>query len=256
MKKKNVFIILKMCNVYKNNLIILTQIEQDQILYLTDNNLNIDNRYLSLYRSGTKQDKICNTINQSFLVMMNNYILNITHNENSLNNKRQDLTLSLEENIEEIKNTKELLNNSLKGIKIYIDNLEKLNYEINLLENLYINLTKIYDSLDDLREDYIKSIDTAECDNNSESWLYKLYQNTIKSSPKIEEKEIPEIIIQEDETQLSDTTPEPIYNNTDEEHQETEPQDSYVLGFLYIVSRKLSNFVISVGNHLRYIFMR
>ena len=77
MKKKNVFIILKMCNVYKNNLIILSQIEKEQILYLTDNNLNIDNRYLSQYRSGTKQEKICYIINQRFLVMMNNYILNI-----------------------------------------------------------------------------------------------------------------------------------------------------------------------------------
>ena len=54
-----------MCNVYKNNLIVLSQIDYDQLLYLTDYTLNIDNRYLSHYRS-EQTKKICYTINKVY----------------------------------------------------------------------------------------------------------------------------------------------------------------------------------------------
>lgn len=246
-----------MCNVYKNNLIVLSQIDYDQLLYLTEYTLNIDNRYLSIYRSGTNQKKICYTINKSFLSLINNYILNITNIESSLNKKPQDLSLSLEDNIEEIKNTKELLNNSLKGVKIYIDNLEKYNYERNLIEELYINLTKIYEKVDELRDNYITSIDNNNENTNSENWLYKLYQNTIRGNHKTQEE--PQIT-EKQQTSEYNTINNEIENDEIEQEEdsnnECETSDSYVFGFLYIISRKISNLVLSVGNHIRYILMR
>tara|TARA_B100000123_G_scaffold267730_1_gene241481 strand:+ start:183 stop:950 length:768 start_codon:yes stop_codon:yes gene_type:complete len=254
-----------MCNIYKNNLIILSQIKNDQLLYISDNKLDVDNRYLSYYRSGNSENKIVNAINNSFLTIMNNYILNITNIENQKNNIPQDLTMSLEDNIEEIKNTKELLNNSLKGLNIYIKNLELNNYPCNKVLNLNENLNKIFNQIDSYRDEYIDSIKILKNKNNkSESWLYKLYQNTI-SSNKNEIKENKnnikmESIIEKEKinNNINDFNDNICLeqNNFKEEENNCnyEETNNFVFGIFYIVGRKISNFIISIGNHINYFF--
>ena len=84
-----------MCNIYKNNLIILSQLEKDQLIYIKEetNQLKLENRYLTYLRNGTDEAKIGDIINTSFLAITNNYLLNISynetiHNENLLENNK------------------------------------------------------------------------------------------------------------------------------------------------------------------------
>ena len=66
-----------MCNIYKNNLIVLSKINDNNDLYYVDNSLYIDDRYLTSMRSGKNINKI-NIISNSFfffLKMCNNHII-------------------------------------------------------------------------------------------------------------------------------------------------------------------------------------
>ena len=246
-----------MCNIYKNNLIILSQLEKDQLIYIKEetNQLKLENRYLTYLRNGTDEAKIGDIINTSFLAITNNYLLNISYNETIHNeNLQQDLTLSLEDNIKEIKNTKELLSNSLKGLQTYEATLFTNNHNYNDIMELNINLHAILDNIDIYRENYIKTINpNSNKTNHSNSWLYNLYQNTFSSksvithlSKPITELEIKELVVETIEDEIVEEEPS-CDSNT---------EDSYLFGLVYIVTRKIGNFFISIGSHLRYILGR
>jgi len=246
-----------MCNIYKNNLIILSQLEKDQLIYIKEetNQLKLENRYLTYLRNGTDEAKIGDIINTSFLAITNNYLLNISYNETIHNeNLQQDLTLSLEDNIKEIKNTKELLTNSLKGLQTYEATLFTNNHNYNDIMELNINLHAILDNIDIYRENYIKTINpNSNKTNHSNSWLYNLYQNTFSSksvithlSKPITELKIKELVVETIEEEIVEEEP-----NCD-----SNTEDSYLFGLVYIVTRKIGNFFISIGSHLRYILGR
>ena len=242
-----------MCNIYKNNLIILSQLEPNQSIYFKEdtNQLKIDNRYLTFLRSDTDEKTIVQIINTCFIIMINNYILNIAYHEsNHIYKDSQNLSMSIEENIREIQNTKELLNNSLKGLHTYYENLQKNNYNYQEIEKLYTNLNELLKKIEIHRDSYIKKINkNNNTQTESSSWLYRLYEGTIK--PKKVVKSEPEIenVKLNEEIELAETDDEldPLCENI----KDTE---SYILGFLYIVTRKISNLVISIGSHIGFLF--
>ena len=240
-----------MCNIYKNNLIILSQLEKHQLLYIKEdtNQLKLDNRYLTYLRNKTEENKIGNIINTSFINITNNYILNISYNESINNmNGEHDLSLSLEENIEAIKNTRELLHNALKGLHTYHTTLLHQNHNYLPLKHLYNKLKDILDNIETYRNSYIGTIKNDSIQNKeSNGWLYNLYLSAFTpKSTKVLPKPIEEEEKEEEEEEIK--TP-----NTYDKSSQNKSDNNYVYGLIYIVSRKIGNFFISLGNHIRYI---
>jgi hypothetical protein len=248
-----------MCNIYKNNLIILSQLEESQFIYYKEdtNKIKIDNRTLSYFRSGTEEKKIGEVINSSFINMFNNYIINIANSENLPSNLDNiSLTASLEDSIKEIKNTKELLNKSLQGINTYYETLQLNDYKYQPILELYQKLTDLFNNIDTYQQNYIQTINKKkEKNNNSNSWLYNIYQSTLKSNSntrvvvpelKIDVEELPKLESDYDLDSESESE-----KCSCEHIKDTE---SYILGFIYILGRKMSNIFFSITNHVRIIF--
>lgn len=251
-----------MCNIYKNNLIILSQLDNSQFLYYKEdtNKLKIDDRTLSYFRSGTKESDILQIINSSFINMFNNYIINIANSENLPPNIGDNIESdSLEDSIREIKNTKELLRNSLKGLQNYHETLKLNKYESQSTLDLYESLNKLLENIDSYQDKYINAINRkSQKSNKSNSWLYNIYQSTLSGVSKHKNDNVERIIETEVKNNQDEITPDDdLDSNSDEETCEcpgVKESESYILGFMYILSRKLRNIILVFGNHIRIIF--
>ena len=258
-----------MCNIYKNNLIFLSQLEEDQFIYYdADNNLKQDNRIFNYLRNGTKENKIAMIINNSYLHILNSYIINLVSQEQNLNQEDEQLV--------EIENTKHLLRKSLNGIQNYYETLVKNNYNFQDIEKLNSELNKKFENLEEYKMEYlIKINDQNDTTSSSKSWLYKLYESTLKpeskkdlgneieTSPLDTENHVDED--SEQEADDSDSTEQntciPFYQNKEPQLGEFFPENfgvdedehiGYVQGFLYILSRKVVALFFTIGKHISY----
>jgi len=263
-----------MCNIYKNNLIILSQLEESALLYYDqENQLHTDNRYLSYFRSGTKESKIGYIIKNSFLQIFNCYIINLVSQEIQKETNPDSQLL-------EIENSKHLLRKSLEGLQTYYESLVQHQLKYNNIEIINKELKEIFENIDEYKLEYLLTIDTPnETYSESKSWLYQLYESTIKSSPK---KNIPKIKITEDELDLDSTNDEenesPKINSLDLKNEcetddiiteqpqlgdyfpdelEDNNEDSpmyFIQGMMYIISKKIVNIFFTIGKHVSFYF--
>ena len=217
-----------MCNIYKNNLIVLSKINDNNDLYYVDNSLYIDDRYLTSMRSGKNINKINNIISNSFLKMCNNHIIFDKINET------QNREENNEQNIDNYDDNYTLLVDSLNGFKNYITNLKNnslLNDEklTNLLENSYSKLDEIMKNIDSIKETYTNKFLSDE-DEEKENCLANNYFTSLYNSAIYNDK--PEFF--------------------EEDYQE-DNEDSYIGGLFTIIGRKLGNFLFTMINHIRLI---
>lgn len=280
------YIIDTMCNVYKNNLIVLSQLNNSQLIYYdNDNQLRPDDRYLSYFRPGTKESKISYIIKTSFLQIFNCYIINIVSQETQKEGESNTQLL-------EIENKKHLLRKSLEGLEKYQQSLQEHQHNYEAIEKLNSELNSIFNNIDDYKLEYLLTIQTpTETKSESKSWLYKLYESTLKSSPKNDKSRAPLSTLEdisedndennnEDENEVSDeniSDENGDINNGEEEssnnitqEEETEPQlgdyfpenledtdeyeHSYLRGILYIFSKKIFGIFITIGKHVNFFF--
>ena len=280
-----------MCNIYKNNLTLLSQIEEGQFIYYDSNySLNYEDRYLSYIRKGTQEKKISDIIKNSYLKILNTYVINLVSQENN-----SDTEKNISENdMIEIENTKHILRKSLAGIENYLKTLEINNYESTNLKNTYNILKEIFDNLENHKSDYLIKINNSVENSqpiNSKSWLYSLYESTIKSEPKpinqneggsnlqietetlletqletqLENHNNDDLEIQDEKNTLTcNKTEEDTENNSNSDmnceipecvNEETcENTTNYVQGILYIITRKITNFFFVISKHVTYYF--
>lgn len=271
-----------MCNIYKNNLIVLSQLNDSQLIYYdSENELRPDDRYLSYLRPGTKESKISFIIKNSFLQIFNCNIINLVSQEIQ---KENDSNIKLIE----IENNKHLLRKSLVGLEKYKKTLEEHNQNSEYISEISETLNTIFNNFDEYKLEYLLTIQTpTESKSESKGWLYKLYESTIKSSPpKIESQShiSPSESSDEDTSQFENNLKLEINNSDNEksdDHQveieenttpvlEEEPQlgeyfpeeiededeyhTNYVSGFMYLISRKIFNIFITIGKHVAYFF--
>ena len=259
-----------MCNIYKNNLMVLSQLEENQFIYYdADNNLRQDNRIFNYIRTGTKESKIAMIINNSFLHILNSYIINLVYQEKMENQPDEQLL--------EIENTKHLLRKSLVGIQKYYETLVKNNYNFQEIERLNTELNKRFENLEEYKMEYlIKINDQTETTNSSKSWLYQIYESTLKPESK---KEVVENLVETDNKEDEDNLIEDNDTDTPDSEEEagclpfntsTEPQIGdyfpenfgvddeedfgYIQGLLYILSKKMVSLFFTVGKHVTYFF--
>tara|TARA_B100000963_G_scaffold324113_1_gene309376 strand:+ start:489 stop:1373 length:885 start_codon:yes stop_codon:yes gene_type:complete len=269
------YIFGKMCNIYKNNLMLLSQLEEDQFIYYdSENNLKIDNRILGYLRNGTKENKISIIINSSFMHILNSYIINLVSHEKMESHEGVQLL--------EIENTKLLLRNALKGIQKYYETLVKNNYHYQDIENLNSNLNKKYENIEEYKTEYlIKINDNTSTPSTSKSWLYQIYESTLK--PECKKPTVIETTKLENESSIDENTnsteDSSTINNNDNNtsHSEsqninhTEPEEEqlgnyfpetldedeepgFMHGILYIFSKKIIGLFFTIGKHVSYFF--
>ena len=101
-------------NIYKYNLEMLKNLEDNQTIYYEENKIYIDDRYLGLYRAGNNIVKIKEIIKLSFLHYFNLLKMGLINDSNEI---------------------LELLRGSITGLKTLINNykdLEKDNEELQI----------------------------------------------------------------------------------------------------------------------------
>ena len=234
-----------MCNIYKNNLSVLSNLDNNQLLYYsnTTSELKIDDRYFGYFQGKTDEKNIVYIINHSFMRIINNYIINISSHENY--NQGQDTDV-----LQEIKNTKSLLQKALTGLQRYQQNLSEPNQGGHHILELYQNISNMVENIDNLREEYICKINTKlKIESPSwTQWLSKLYKDSShKVSPIIKEPTRTNSEVSED-SESTETCEVPIDCETLEE------TESYVFGFIYILGNKIKNIITCAGKHVIYFF--
>lgn len=271
-----------MCNIYKNNLIVFSQLNDSQLIYYDyENQLKPDDRYLSYFRPGTKESKIGYIFKNSFLQIFNCYIINLVSQEIQKENECHTKLI-------EIENNKHLLRKSLEGLEKYQKSLEKHQLNFDYIEEINKSLNKVFDNIDEYKLEYLRTIQTpTESKSKSKGWLYQLYESTLKSSPsKTQSNNSPTESLDEETNQIDNNLQSELNNseneesednevesedtNTEEIEREEEPQlgeyfpeeledeycenTSYMRGFIYLISRKIFNIFITIGKHVRFIF--
>ena len=215
-----------MCNIYKNNLIVLTNLNDNKDLYYIDNTLHIDDRYLNSVRGGKNIRKINNIINNSYLQVCNSFIIDV---------ESDDECDSIETALDSLDDTYNILEKSLKGFSEYINNLNNKSEEetIELLNNTFKNLEKIFKNIEESKNEYVNNyyIKTdSESDSDEENCMKYNYFSSLYNSTL-------------------------LYNNVEHSlpNQETDNND-YVYGLFTILGRKFGGFVFSLIYHLKILF--
>lgn len=218
-----------MCNIYKNNLILLTNLSDNKDLYYIDNTLYIDDRYLNSLRCGKNIKKINNIINNSYLQVCNNFILDLDSDDDCD---------SIETAIDSLDDTYNILEKSLIGFDKYIDYLNDNSDQetIELLNNTSTNLENIFRNIDKSKNKYINNyyIKTdSESDSDDDclkyNYLSSLYGSTLLYN----------------NTNTNDESPENETNNNDY---------NYIYGLFTILGRKFGGFIFSIMYHLKILF--
>ena len=239
-----------MCNIYKNNLITLSQVQNNELLYINENKILVDDRYFTSFRQNNIQE-IFDCINLSFITIVNNYILNIIEDE-------KNIELLDEEDLNEVKNTKDLLKSSFNGLLIYKKTLEYNRYNNDIISKFINNLTTIIDNLDILRDKYVLSVQSKKSDetNKKSIWNYLLFNSSINNTKsKLIIKE-PEPLKETDNISNNQDINNDTFNDesNNEYNEFYEENDSYIINLLYIVSRKITNVFKCVGKHISILF--
>ena len=152
-------------NIYKYNLEILKNLEDNQTIYYEENKIYVDDRYLGFYRAGNNIVKIKEIIKLSFLHYFN--LLNMDLINNS-DDKNEIL---------------ELLRGTITGLKTLIKNykdLEKDNEQLQT-ECLKLDLIKILIEYNDKPNANFKRIETdseEDSDSDSENCLRSMLKTT------------------------------------------------------------------------------
>lgn len=284
------YIIYKMCNIYKNNLILLSQIEAGNLIYYdSEYNLRNDDRYLSYLRKGTKETKISDIIKISYLKILNSFIVNLVSQENISNS---------ETHLIEIENRKHLLRKSLEGLNTYLQTLKEQGYEHQILENTVNILEEIFKNMEKYKDDYLQKIKTPIKNSPaSKSWLYSLYESTLKSETSnkipvsVNHNNSLNLLIDTEpniDSKLSNTKKnetvkdldnkndsvsekrcekgkekinQEILNNIcdkdncwDDMCHQAEESSNFIQGFIYIITRKITYILFTVTKHIKYFF--
>lgn len=265
-----------MCNIYKNNLIVLSQLNDSQLIYYDDENqLKPDDRYLSYFRPGTKESKIGYIIKNSFLQIFNCYIINLVSQETQKENQYNN-------NLIEIENNKHLLRKSLEGLEKYKKSLEYYKHNFNYIEVINKILNKVFDNIEEYKLEYLLTIQTHnESKSKSKGWLYQLYESTLKSSPtKNQYNNSPSESLDEETDIIENNLHLELNNSVNEDSEDNKPQrkdsntetkvdepqlgeylpeeledeyyenTNYMRGFIYLISRKIFNIFITIGKHI------
>ena len=153
-------------NIYKYNLDILRNLDENQTIYYYENQIFVDDRYLGNYRAGNNIIKIIEIIKLSFI-----HYFNL-------------LKMGLINDLEEKNNVLELLRESITGLKnlmISYKNLEKEGEEM-ALQSLKIDLIKILIDFNDESSNkfsrYSSETDDSDSDSDSENCLRSMLKTT------------------------------------------------------------------------------
>jgi hypothetical protein len=147
-------------NIYKYNLEMLKNLEDNQTIYYEENKIYIDDRYLGLYRAGNNIVKIKEIIKLSFLHYFNLLKMGLINDSNEI---------------------LELLRGSITGLKTLINNykdLEKDNEELQI-QSLKLDLIKILIEYNDKSNSEFRRIESeSEDDSDSETCLRSMLKTT------------------------------------------------------------------------------
>ena len=139
-----------MDNIYKNNLLTLSELKTEESIYYIENKIYKDDRYLGSLRYGKNVEKILNVINISFLHYYNILLLNGDVDE-------QEIIDLLNSSISGLENFKTYTQNNNMPIDKIDTLLEVLKKHINDLEtNRFVkseeNIKNVQDNIDIIRE--------------------------------------------------------------------------------------------------------
>lgn len=199
-------------NIYKNNLIILKELQENESIYYCENRIIKEDRYFGTLRCGNNLDKILGIINISFLHYYNLILIS-------------DID-------EEIKN---LLIGSIKGI----NNFKTYN------KNNNINIEKI-EKIIKLFETYIENLESNHYVKSREN--IKIIQDNIS----LIEKEIqiePEDIEEVNNKDLEEEKIDLDNINTEEPEPET-TQPGFLTGIILGITNTVSSIILSIYNHI------
>ena len=153
-------------NIYKYNLDILRNLDENQTIYYYENQIFVDDRYLGNYRAGNNIIKIIEIIKLSFI-----HYFNL-------------LKMGLFNDLEKKNEVLEFLRESITGLKnlmISYKNLEKEGEEM-ALQSLKIDLIKILIDFNDESSNkfrrYSSETDDSDSDSDSENCLRSMLKTT------------------------------------------------------------------------------
>ena len=153
-------------NIYKYNLDILRNLDENQTIYYYENQIFVDDRYLGNYRAGNNIIKIIEIIKLSFI-----HYFNL-------------LKMGLFNDLEKKNEVLEFLRESITGLKnlmISYKNLEKAGEEM-ALQSLKIDLIKILIDFNDESSNkfrrYSSETDDSDSDSDSENCLRSMLKTT------------------------------------------------------------------------------
>ena len=145
-------------NIYRYNLEILSNLQENQNIYYEQNKIFVDDRYFGRYRYGNNPNKIVDIIKFSFLHYYNQLLLNLL-------------------NKDDFNEILELLRKTITGIKLLIkEENESLSVEEKIIfENLRNNLVNLLTELNNKDDESLNTNVNYETEEESDS------ENCLKS---------------------------------------------------------------------------
>ena len=140
-------------NIYKYNLDILANLEEDQTIYYEENKIILDDRYFGFYRYGNNWIKINEIIRASFIHYYNILKMNI---------------------VEDREEILEILRNTINGLKTLNNTLKKMERENIYIESLRLDLLSLLIEL----EDPENIEEESDSDRDSENCLRSMLKTT------------------------------------------------------------------------------
>ena len=167
-------------NIYKNNLIILKELQENESIYYCENRIIKDDRYFGNLRCGNNLDKILGIINISFLHYYNLILISdiddqikdlLTDSLKGINNFK---TYNINNNI-----NVEKIEKIIKLFETYIENLENNQY-VKSRENIKI----IQDNISLIeKEIQIETEEIVEVKDNEEDNIINLDEEDSNPAP-------------------------------------------------------------------------
>ena len=150
-------------NIYKHNLDVLSNLEENQTIYYEENKIFIEDRYLGRYRHGNNPKKIIEIIKISFIHFYNQLLMNL-----NLEVDRESILKSL--------------NNAVVGLKkIIFDNSNLTDEETILYDTLKNDLLELLIEIKETQKelDSNSDYDDSSDESDSETCLKSMLRNSI-----------------------------------------------------------------------------